>query len=59
LAYTLTLWEDGTRSGFDTAFATDDDPGVVTGIFVGVAHEGAAGVLEHPDLAAAFGGVRE
>ncbi len=59
LAYTLTLWEDGTRSGFDAAFATDDDPGVVTGIFVGVAHEGAAGVLEHPDLAAAFGGVRE
>jgi len=61
LAYTLTLWEDGTthRSGFDSAFAAGDDPGVVTGVFVGTAHEGAAGVLEHPGLAAAFGGLRE
>jgi len=59
LGYTLTLWEDGTQSGFDSAFAAGDDPGVVTGVFVGTAHEGAAGVLEHPDLAAAFGAVRE
>ncbi len=34
-------------------------PGVITGVLVGTAHEGATGVLEHPDLAAAFGGVRE
>ncbi len=59
LGYTLTFWETGTRSGFDSAAAPGDDPGVVTGVLVGTAHEGAAGVLEHPDLAAAFGGVRE
>ncbi len=59
LAYTLTLWEDGLQSGFDAAFAPGDDPGIVTGVFVGTAHEGAAGVLEHPDLSAAFGAVRE
>ncbi len=58
LAYTLTLWEEGILSGFDSVFAPGDDPGVVTGVFVGMAHEGAAGVLEHPDLSAAFG-VRE
>ena len=58
LDYTLTLWEDGTRSGFDSVFAPADDPGVVTGVFVGDAHEGAAGVLEHPDLSAGFGAVR-
>jgi len=59
LGYTLTLWEDGNQSWFESAFAAGDDPGVVTGVFVGTAHEGAAGVLEHPDLAAAFGAVRE
>ena len=58
LDYTLTLWEEGTRSGFDSSFAPGDDPGVVTGIFVGDAHQGATGVLEHPDLSAGFGGVR-
>ncbi len=58
LGYTLALWEDGTDSGFDSAFAPGDDPGVVTGVFTGPAHEGAAGVLEHPDLSAGFGAVR-
>lgn len=59
LAYTLTLWETGTQSGFNSTFAESDDPGVVTGLFVGTAHEGAAGVLEHPDMAANFGALRE
>ncbi|MCY4319308.1 MAG: hypothetical protein OXE76_08995 [Alphaproteobacteria bacterium] len=58
LGYTLTLWQEGTRSGFGSAFAPGDDPGIVTGVFVGAAHEGAAGVLEHPDLSASFGAVR-
>lgn len=39
--------------------AQGDDPGVVTGVFVGTTHEGAAGMLEHPGLFAAFGAVRE
>ncbi len=59
LDYTLMLWEENTRSGFSSAFAEGDDPGVVTGLLVGTAHEGAAGVLEHPEMAAAFGALRE
>ena len=59
LGYTLRVWETGRLSGFDSAASPGDDPGVVTGVLVGTAHEGATGVLEHPDLAAAFGGVRE
>ncbi len=59
LGYTLRVWETGRLSGFDSAAAPGDDPGVVTGVLVGTAHEGAVGVLEHPDLAAAFGGLRE
>jgi len=58
LGYTLTLWQDGSDGGFDSAFASRDDPGVVTGVFTGPAHEGVAGVLEHPDLSAGFGAVR-
>lgn len=53
--------EVGSRAGaqvFVSASAPGDDPGVVTGTFVGARHEGAAGVLEHPDLSAAFGAVR-
>jgi len=40
LGCTLTLSQDGTQSGFDSAFAAGDDPGVVTGVFVSTAHEG-------------------
>lgn len=58
LRYRLELWEEGVRSGFDSTFDPGDDPGIVTGVFVGSAHEGAAGVLEHPDLSAGFGAVR-
>ena len=37
---------------------TGGDAGVVTGIFVGSHHQGAAGTLERTDLAAAFGAAR-
>lgn len=37
---------------------TSGDEGVVTGIFVGRRHEGAAGTLERQDLTAAFGASR-
>ena len=58
LGYTIEVrTETGTEAFFST-FAAGDDPGVVTGAFVGTAHEGAAGVLEHPDLSAAFGATR-
>ena len=43
---------------FVSTFAAGDDPGIVTGGFVGARHEGAAGVQEHPDLSAAFGAAR-
>ena len=64
------LWGDGdldytigvrTEAGTEvlvSIFAAGDDPGVVTGAFVGARHEGATGVLEHPDLSAAFGVAR-
>ncbi|MCY4489044.1 MAG: hypothetical protein OXF11_18270 [Deltaproteobacteria bacterium] len=38
--------------------ATSTDDGVLTGIFTGKDHEGAAGTLERDDLTAAFGAVR-
>ena len=38
---------------------TSGDAGVVTGIFVGSRHQGAAGTVERTDLAAAFGASRE
>ena len=37
---------------------TGGDAGVVTGIFVGSHHQGAAGTVERTDLAAAFGAAR-
>ena len=37
---------------------TGGDDGVVTGVFVGTAHQGMGGTLERSDLTAAFGGTR-
>ena len=39
----------------NTLRETGGDAGVLTGVFVGAAHEGAAGTLERDDLTAAFG----
>ena len=62
LGYTIRVSSElGAEAGtevFVSTFAAGDDPGVVTGAFVGARHEGAAGVLEHPDLSAAFGATR-
>ncbi len=58
LGYSIAVTSDGVRQGFGSTFAPGDDAGVVTGTFVGAAHEGTAGVLEHPDLSAAFGATR-
>ncbi|MCY3874220.1 MAG: hypothetical protein OXF88_08005 [Rhodobacteraceae bacterium] len=58
LGYTVGVMRNGNVEGFVSIFAAGDDPGVVTGAFVGKAHEGATGVLEHPDLSASFGAVR-
>ena len=38
---------------------TRGDERVVTGVFLGRAHEGVGGTLERTDLTTAFGGVRE
>lgn len=60
---TGTRWLDGDlgytiiASG-NTFRQTGGDAGRVTGIFVGRAHEGAAGTLERDDLTAAFGASR-
>ena len=59
LDYTIRVAELGdSTEGFVSAFAPGDDPGIVTGTFVGSGHEGAAGVLEHPELSAGFAGKR-
>ena len=43
----------------NTFVQTGDDEGLLTGAFVGAAHEGMGGVLEREDLVAAFGGTRD
>ena len=58
LRYTIGVAMEAGTEIFVSTFATGDDPGMVTGTFVGARHEGAAGVLEHPDLSAAFGATR-
>ncbi|MXY32597.1 MAG: hypothetical protein F4Y60_00585 [Boseongicola sp. SB0664_bin_43] len=58
LGYTIGVRTEAGTETFVSTFASGDDPGVVTGAFVGARHEGAAGVLEHPDLSAAFGATR-
>ncbi|MYA87111.1 MAG: hypothetical protein F4X97_01410 [Boseongicola sp. SB0662_bin_57] len=58
LGYTIGVRTEAGTEVFVSTFAAGDDPGVVTGAFVGARHEGAAGVLEHPDLSAAFGTTR-
>ena len=58
LRYTIGLAREAGTEVFVSTFAAGDDPGMVTGIFVGARHEGATGVLEHPDLSAAFGTAR-
>ncbi len=54
LGYTLGVSADGL--GFRS---TGGDPGSVEGAFLGAGHEGVGGTLDHPDLVAAFGAVRE
>ena len=60
---TGTMWLDGDL-GYaiavrgNTFRETGGDEGRLTGIFIGAAHEGAAGTLERSDLTAAFGATR-
>ncbi len=60
---TGTQWLDGDL-GYSIAVRgntfkqTVGDEGIITGIFVGRSHEGAAGTLERQDLTAAFGASR-
>ena len=42
----------------NTFVQTGGDSGVVTGVFLGAAHEGVGGTVERTDLTAAFGGQR-
>ena len=58
LGYSIGVRTENGTEIFVSTFAAGDDPGVVTGAFVGTRHEGAAGVLEHPDLSASFGATR-
>ena len=51
LGYTLTLDGNYFRS-------TGGDPGYTSGHFVGTRHDGAVGIVEHPDLTGAFGATR-
>ncbi len=51
LAYTISVRGNSFKQ-------TGGDTGILTGIFVGRSHEGAAGTLERSDLTAAFGASR-
>ena len=60
------MWGDGdleydikVRGNTFHQTATSIDDGVLTGIFTGRQHEGAAGTLERSDLTAAFGAARQ
>ncbi len=61
---TGTMWGDGDL-GYSIAVRgntfkqTGGDDGILTGIFTGESHEGAAGTLERTDLTAAFGATRQ
>ena len=56
-------WGDGSL-GYAVAVSgntfreTGGDVGRLSGVFTGIFHEGVAGILERPDLTAAFGGAR-
>ncbi|MCY4226423.1 MAG: hypothetical protein OXF20_01770 [Gammaproteobacteria bacterium] len=58
LSYTIQTHANRGIDGFESIAADGNDPGSVTGVFTGNLHQGAAGILEHPNLSAAFGGVR-
>ncbi len=58
LSYAIQTYTGQGIDGFISTATDSGDPGSVTGIFTGNRHEGVAGILEHPDLSAAFGGVR-
>lgn len=59
LGYTIRIMTQGSKDeGFISTSARGDDHGVVSGLFVGRKHEGATGILEHPDLSAGFGAKR-
>ena len=59
LGYTIRIMTQGSNDeGFISTSALGDDLGVVSGLFVGRRHEGATGILEHPDLSAGFGAKR-
>ena len=62
-AGTGTAWGDGDLDyriavRGNTFRRTGGDAGVLTGVFVGAGHEGAAGTLERDDLSAGFGASR-
>jgi len=58
LRYTLEVVQNGNSDGFVSTGAQGDDSGIVTGAFAGTNHEGAVGVVEHPDLSGGFGAKR-
>ena len=61
LSYSIEIVREGDYEGFVSVSTRDetDDKGIVSGAFVGTAHEGTIGTVEHPDLSAGFGATRE
>ena len=58
---TGTMWGDGNLDiavRGNTFQQTGGDEGILTGMFTGLQHEGAAGALVRDDLTAAFGANR-
>ena len=58
LEYSISIVKEGTYEGFVSDSHSDNDAGMVSGVFVGTEHEGAIGTVEHPDLSAGFGTTR-
>ncbi len=60
LGYSIEVRNQGDLQFFSsTNVSSADDPGVVSGLFVGTSHQGTTGTLEHPGLIGAFGALRE
>ncbi len=58
LSYRIAVPNNGASERFVSISDQNNDLGIVSGVFTGPLHEGATGILEHPDLSAAFGAVR-
>ncbi|MCY4219510.1 MAG: hypothetical protein OXE56_09630 [Gammaproteobacteria bacterium] len=58
LSYIIAVPNNGASERFVSVPDQKSDLGIVSGVFTGTLHTGATGIVEHPDLSAAFGAIR-